>query len=114
MSLIKRMRKQKAVWWKRSLLPDRFGQYSFDPPIEIDCRWEDRAQEFVNPEGQTTVSRSVVYVDRLMVVGDRLRRGEMESDEPVNPMTITNAYEIRRFDRNPDIRAREELLTAFL
>lgn len=114
MSLIKRMRKQDAVWWKRNPEPDRFGNFSFDPPVAIRCRWDDSLVEFLDAQGERRISRSVVYVDRLMTPGDMLREGEMLSDEPEDPLSITTAYEIKRFDKNPNIKASESLLTAFI
>lgn len=113
MSIIRKMRKQKAVWWKR-LSADRFGNFTWADPIEIDCRWDDTTEEFLNPQGVIETSRAVVYVDRLMSVGDRLKRGEMDSETPDNPLSIQDAFAIRRFDQNPNFRATENLLTAFL
>jgi len=108
MSLIKRMRKQKAVYWARGS-PDVFAQFSFLPPVEVSCRWEDTEQEFLNPQGETQVSRSVVYVDRLMSLGDRLKQGELDSD-----VSLDDAVEIKRFDRLPNLRASEFLMVAYL
>lgn len=113
MSIIKRMRRQKAVWWQR-LSPDEYGEFSYAVPVEVSCRWDDTAQEFLDPKGETQTSRSVVYVDRLMTVGDRLKRGELESDTADDPSEEAEAFEIRRFDQNPNLRNTETLLTAFL
>lgn len=113
MSIITKMRKQKAVWWQRKA-PDRYGKYSFGSPVEIDCRWDDTTEDFVNMQGETEGSRAVVYVDRVLSIGDRLKRGEMESDTPVDPLTIPDAFAIKRFDQNPNMKATEFLLTAYL
>lgn len=113
MSIIVRMRKQKAVWWERTG-QDKWGKATFAAPVEVDCRWDDTTELFVDPQGEQKSSRAIAYVDRVMKVGDRLKRGEMESDTPDDPMTIKDAFEIRRFDRNPNIKATEELLSAFL
>ena len=115
MSIIKKMRKQKAVWWQRSALPDQYGTYSYAAPIEIDCRWDDTTQEYRHPKGQVEMSNAVVYVDREMAVGDMLMKGEWESDTPDNPLELdSGVFEIQRFDNNPNIKATEFLLTAFL
>lgn len=114
MSVIKKMRKQRAVWWQRKPKPDRFGKFSFEEPVEISCRWDDTTEEFIDPQGETQASRSVVYVDRIISVGDRLMRGEMDSNTPDNPLAIQDAFEVKRFDQNPNFRNTETLLTAFL
>jgi len=114
MSVITKMRKQNAVWWQRSATPDRFGKFSFAAPVEVDCRWDDTIEEFVDAKGETRAGRATVYVDRIMAPGDRLQRGAIDSDTPDDPLTVTTAYEIRRFDQNPNFKATETLLTAFL
>lgn len=114
MSLIVRMRRQKAIYWQRDAVPDKYGRYSFASPVEIDCRWDDTSQEFLDPQGEVQLSRAVVYVDRVMSPGDRLMRGAIESDTPADPLTIRTAFEVRRFDQNPNLKATESLLTAFL
>lgn len=115
MSIIKRMRRQRAVWWERSDAPDRFGRYSYAAPVQLKCRWEDVAQEFRDNQGQTTVSRSIVYVDRIIKAGDMLKRGELESDTPADPRDIPEeAWEVRRFDQLPNLKNKETLLTAYL
>jgi len=111
-SLIRRMRRQKAIWWKR-LDADHYGTFSFDEPVEIDCRWDGTAQEFLDSKGERQISKAVVYVDRIMSAGDRLMLGEMPSDIPDDPMEVASD-EIRRFDQNPNLRATEWLLTAFI
>ena len=115
MSIIKKMRKQKAVWWERQTEPqDRFGNFGFNEPVEIDCRWDDTAQEFTDSQGQLQISRSLVYVDRVMKPGDRLKLGEMDSETPLDPLEVQDAFAIKRFDQNPNLKATEFLLTAYL
>jgi len=107
------MRRQEAVWWERTS-SDHYGRFSFNPPVQVTCRWDDEIVEYVDAGGETRGSRAVVYVDRIMSPGDRLRRGEMASDEPLDPLSIPDAYEVRRFDQNPNLRNSETLLTAYL
>ena len=115
MAIIKTMRKQRAVLWVRSSTPDVYGRFSYDTPVEIRCRWEDVIQEFRDSKGQTVMSKSIVYVDRIIKVGDMLRRGTIDDDEPVDPRDLPEqAYEVQRFDQLPDIRAKLTLLTAYL
>jgi len=115
MSIIKKMRKQHAVLWIRSDAPDRFGRFSYGSPAQIKCRWEDVVQEFRDSQGQATVSRSIVYVDRIIKAGDMLKRGELESDTPSDPRDEPElAWEVRRFDQLPKLNNKETLLTAYL
>lgn len=114
MSIIVKMRKQLAVWWQRNPTPDRYGAYTFASPVEIKVRWDDASVEFLDPMGEKQTSRSVVYTDRAMTPGDRLSRGELDSNTPGDPLSVTDTYEVRRFDRTPNLRATETLFTAYL
>lgn len=114
MSIIRKMRKQTAVVWSRSTTPDKFGQYTFAEPIEIACRWEQKGKEFRDESGQIDISESVVYVDRELKFGDRLKLGELESDMTSNPFDFEGTAEIRRFEALPNLRATETLYIAYL
>lgn len=114
MSLIKRMRRQKAVWWERSKTFDRFGKFNFAGPIEIACRWEDSVSEFRTADGQVTISQATVYPDRVLEEGDQLRKGEMDSNETTDPTTLTDAFEVQRFEQIPNLKNTETLYIAHL
>lgn len=116
MSVIRKMRKQTAVWWARNPTADRFGQYVFGAPEEIECRWDDTVEEFLGPQNETLASRAVVYVSEDLAIreGDRLMLGEIDSNTPDDPLEIHTAHAIRRIDRNPNFRNTETLVTCFL
>lgn len=120
MSLITRMRKQKAVYWKRTT-NDRFMTYSFEAPVEIDCRWEDRDVELNDSQGLALNSKSIVYVDRAMEPGDVLLLGELTEAHADyvggsgdSPETLEGAFSIKQFDTLPNLKATENLYTAHL
>ncbi len=113
MSLIKRMRRQHAVWWAVGI-PDEFGVKSFAEPIEIKCRWENRVGEFVDARGFTMASMATVYVDRVMKVGDKLKEGVLDSDTLENPLEDKKAFEIQGFETIPNLKAKESLLICHL
>lgn len=115
MSLIVDMRKQVAVWWKRSAAPDEFGEFTFDYPVEISCRWVDQIGEFRNAKGEALNSKAVVYVDRPMNVGDMLQKGEMDTGTtPTDPRPELGALPIIAFGDTPDLDNIEHLYTAHL
>jgi len=106
------MRKQTAVWWKK-LSADEFGDPAYDDPVEIACRWEDKAVRFLDEKGEVSFSRSVVYVDRVISVGDLLRLGELESGMTSDVSELTGFVEVRRFENLPTLRATQALYTAY-
>ena len=116
MSIITRMRKQKAVYWPLATAsPDDYGQPVYDTHVEIDCRWDDVVQEFIDSKGTIQASHSIVYTDRDIVLGGVLMLGELAdiTDED-NPKENENAWEIKRFDKIPNLRATEYLRMAYL
>lgn len=115
MSIVVKMRKQRATWWAR-LEPDQFGNFAFAEPVEIKCRWDDSQGQQRTRDGEIVEARSVAYVDRIMRLGDRLKEGEMDSETFTNPMDDKDTMEIVGFSKNPDIKNRrgKTLLTALL
>lgn len=113
MSLIRRMRKQAAVWWSQTS-PDARGIFGYSDPVQILCRWEDRAERYLDSKRQERVSRSLVYVDRLMRVGDRLMLGDLDSNTPENPRSSNVVFEIQSIAVVPNLRNTETLYQAYL
>jgi hypothetical protein len=114
MSIITRMRKQQAVWWGQSSV-DSFGVPRFNSPIQIMCRWEDDQKEFIGKDGLPQVSSSIVYVDRVMQIGDILWLG-LISNIATSQQPRVNAgwQEIKQFKQLPNFSASQFLLTAYL
>lgn len=65
-------------------------------------------------DGQMSMSEATVYPDRILALGDKLSKGEMDSNTLDDPTTLLVAFEIRRFDQTPNLRATETLYTAHL
>ena len=121
MSLVTRMRKQKCVYWPLGSAEsggsdeDSYGNPSHGSPIEIDCRWEDGNKEFVGSKGTTELSSARVFVDRDMQVGEMLMLGELDSSvDQDDPRNNQGAYEIRAFQKTPNLKATEFLRIAVL
>jgi len=114
MSLIKKMRKQSAVYWPKVGIDDQ-GNTKFGPPIQIKCRWEDVHEEFTDLVGVVKVSNSKVYVDRDTNEGGVLWQGTLSQlDSQTDPFKQKKAYVIQSFSRLPNLKAKEFLLTATL
>jgi hypothetical protein len=114
MSIITKMLAQVAVWWSAGP-PDSYGKPTYGEPVEINCRWEDAQEEFINANGELATSRSKVYVDRDVKAGDVLSLGTLDSgvDED-NPKQNKNAWEVRNFSKMPNMRVSEFLRVAYL
>jgi len=108
MSIIRKMRRQKAIFWENQGL-DGFGKPQLKKPVEIDCRWEDLNELIKTASGEERMASSVIYVDRDMNEGDFLMLGELTSLGPVkNPSELKNAHEIIKYAKTPVLRVRTD------
>jgi len=116
MRIIAKMLKQTAVYWELSSLEfDNYGQPIPTTPIEIKVRWEDVGEQFLDEKGTMQLSRAKVFVDRDVEVGGVLMLGELDSGvDENNPKENDNAWEIRRFEKLPTLRATQFLRTVYL
>lgn len=121
MSIIKKMRKQKAIYWKRTGI-DQFSEPEFAAPVEVACRWDDKSELFRSPEGREVVSRAIVYPDRDMDVGDYLLKATqaefdamgLDDYSKARPQDIEGAFPVRSPMETPNLRATESLFTMYL
>lgn len=118
MSLIKKMRRQRAVYWKR-LSADPTGMPVFDNPVEIECRWErdmgsNKFEQMITPGGTSESIRSTVYVDRDMSTGDMLLDARLQDIDIGRTPLELNALEIHGIASIPTLRATESLRIAYI
>ena len=106
---------QKGIRWTGAT-QDGYGGQTFDDPVEIDVRWEDRRELFVDATGKEVLSRAVVYVGVDLDDGDYLMLGELTDLDSgsVEPRELTTAYEVRAFSKIPDLAGTRFVRKAFL
>lgn len=109
----KRAMKQKAVLWPPSGL-DEFGKPTSSTPEEIDCRWEDSVEEFIDANGERQVSRSRLMVDRDIPVKAFLKLGELDSTIAEGPADNPNAWEVRLAMKTPNFKGSKFLREVYL
>ena len=96
---------QTAVYWG-SPTSDGITGRTFDAAIEVDVRWEERQELFIDSQGQERRSRAVVFIDHDMVLGGYLFLGDLDdlsSSEEADPFEIDEAYEILSYKKIPDL-----------
>jgi hypothetical protein len=115
------MRKQTAVYWPPGSTEtggqdyDEYAKPLYGQMVQIACRWEDVNEEFVGPDGERDTTRSIVYTDRDVAVRGVLMLGVLgDVTDPDDPKSNVNAWEIRRFDKLPNLRNTEVLRKAYL
>jgi hypothetical protein len=118
MGVITRMRKQTAVYWKRTGT-DRYGKETYEDPVEIDCRWDTQYAAIESAVGEEMGAADAVYPDRLVYLGDLLWRGTIDEwdalgiDDPLLASPFP-AKPVRNVQITPTFRNTENLYTVRL
>lgn len=99
---------QTATYWA-PLGSDGFGGKTYDEPVTIACRWQDKADRIRTPSGDEYVSASVVYVDRALAVDGMLALGEHQGTP-----AEAGASAIVQKGSSPNLAATEELNKVWL
>jgi hypothetical protein len=112
MAFPEKLFKQRAVYWAPAGL-DSNGQMTYEPPIEIKCRWSDISSLYLDTQGEQAVSQATVMVDRDVKKGGILWKGKLQTviSQSV-PLENPDAAEIKRFESEPNIKATKFFRTA--
>lgn len=114
MGIISKMRKQDATYWPRTGT-DRFGQPTYGTAVAMKVRWEDSIEAFIAADGSEQKSIAKVYVGQDTPPGGVLVLTALaDVAYPADPLRNPGAWEIKRFDKLPNLRNTELLRTAYL
>lgn len=116
----KRFCVQTAVYWG-SPINDGFGGFTFADPVEIKCRWEDKAEVNIGwlstgfPSNLILSKASVMVLQDLDLQGylylGSLSKLSTDYDGAIpDPIEIQGAYIIHRFDKVPMVRKTDEFV----
>ena len=105
---------QVAVYWGNPV-KDGYGKFTYDPPVEIPCRWEGKQQvlKMGDAKGDFFEYIGMVYVDRDLVVDGCLylgRLSDLSAEAMVDPYLHENVYPIKQFEKVPAMRSTTEFL----
>jgi hypothetical protein len=68
---------QTAVYWGNPQ-KDGYGGFTYDDPVEIDCRWEDMTQVVRSLNGEEFISRGEVFVNTVLEENGLLYLGTID------------------------------------
>ena len=119
MTILTKMLKQTAVYWAPGAGGfDDFGRPILATPVEVDCRWVDTTEEFIDPQGVRQIARSKVRVGTDVVVGGMIMLGDLtdvaDPSFPANPAESSDVFEIRSFSKVPDFKATKFLRVVYV
>ena len=97
-----------AVYWGNPQ-DDGYGGFTYDDPVEIKCRWEEK-REVVTMAGEDRKGREIVSKAQVWVLQDvdeegYLYLGSLDSEaaltsvEEENPASVDGAYKIQLFEK---------------
>lgn len=108
---------QTAVYWANPV-NNGFSQFTYDAPVEIKCRWEEKDQIVSQPDEKAVIYRSIIFllidvdVDGLLWLGSL---DDLTTIQKADPLKIENIMIIKRFEKSPEIRKTDKFLRkAFL
>ena len=97
--------KQTITYWGNPV-SDGWGGSTFDSPVTITGRWEDKQELFRDAEGQEVLSHALVFLSQDVEIKEYLYLG---TSAEANPKNVSGAREIRSFRKIPNLKA-----TAFM
>jgi hypothetical protein len=107
---------QTAVYWA-SPTSDGYGGFTWDTPVEIDCRWVNSTKLIRAANGEQIICMAEVQISQDLDENGMLYLGELGDltiAQKADPMTVSGAYHIRRFDKVPTIKGTDFFRKAFL
>jgi hypothetical protein len=117
--VIKRFCVETCVYWGNPQ-NDGFGGFTFDTPVELKCRWEEKAQVDIGwfstgfPSNVFISKASVLVLYDLDLQGylwlGTLAQLNALGYDTSKPITIPQAYIIHRVDKIPFVRKTDEFV----
>jgi hypothetical protein len=106
MSILSGLLNQTITYWA-SPTKDGYGGFTFDTGVEIDGRWEDKQEIFMDASGEQLLSRAVVYLNQDVDIGGYLYNGASTGIAASNPQEVTGAIRVMMFNKVPDLNNTE-------
>jgi len=103
---------QTAVYWGAPT-PDGYGGYTFADPVEISCRWDGSTRMVKSGDGKDVLSRARILLTQDVDEGGFLMLGtldDIDSASEDDPVSLTDAWEILRFDKTPLFQSATEFV----
>lgn len=103
---------QTAVYWGNPQ-PDGYGGETFDPPIEINCRWTSTNELIRAGNGEQVVTKGKILSPTTLEEGGYLYLGsldDLDSEQQENPKEIPEACRIIQYGTTPLLRSTDEFV----
>lgn len=104
MTFVTRGLNQTLTYWGSPVYDGR-GGYTYDSPITINGRWEDRTEIFIDGAAKEKRSQAVVFVDRDVEEEGYLALGDWTDSAYDDPVDCNSALKIKAFKKIPNVKA---------
>jgi len=100
---MKRKYKQTAVYWATST-NSGYGE-TYDAPVEIDCRWEDKEKLLIGLDGEEKMSTAKVFTNSTLAIDGFLFLGDLDdlSSSTAGPRDVAASRKIIGTGKIPDL-----------
>ena len=105
---------QTAVYWGNPINDGR-NNFTYDDPIEIQCRWEDKIQIFkgLDAKGSEIIFSGVIFPLQDLDENGCLFLGtldDLNSDAYEDPLNQDGVYSIKQWEKLPALNSTTEFL----
>ena len=103
---------QTAVYWGNPV-NDGTGGYTYDAPVEVKCRWDDTAEQYISRTGEEATSSAKILSNSTLAEGSWVWLGELSDlsvAQKANPMIIVDAYPIKKVITTPLFKSTTEFV----
>lgn len=90
---------------KWTVTPDGNGGNTFSAPALVQGHWEDRQELLRDKKGEELTSLAIIYLSADVALGDYLALGDQTAT--ADPIDLTDAEQVRIFNKTPGIRVND-------
>lgn len=101
---------QIATYWAPGAR-DGYGQTAFASPVSLTVRWQDKQENFLDPQGEILISNAVVYPQAELAQEGYLFLG---TSAIADPKTVSGAYKIRALSQTVNLKNKQTLYKIWL
>jgi len=101
-AIIGKMLREAGVYWAPAGR-DQFGRPVFADPVQVRCRWEDKSEEYIDPQGDTCKSSARIFVDQDVERGGMLMLGSLNNVNLLVAPAANGALEIKSFTKSTNL-----------
>lgn len=104
---IRKISVQTAVYWG-SPADDGYGGFTFDSPVEIPVRWDEKHELITASNGEQIVTKAEIFVNQDVDVNGYLFLGNLTAlsdEQSANPKLHDQAHCIRQTSKVPLIKS---------